>query len=281
MKPFQLTLALSRVDPAKVSALTAVIAIHALFALALLAGAHPTVQSGREGGSGSLGAMRVNFVPRSETADAPPPPPPPLPQRRIEQVEAVAPAVSTQAVSQISSELTAAVPIDADKAAASEVPDVVRAAPLSSMLPFQTAEPVDVGQEVAVPSLLGPADALPVEFTSNVDNVPMELAQFRKTNSPRYLEAARAIGEQGVVVLRVLVDEAGYPSAIQVAKSTAGESLTMETIRAVSGWRFKPAEREGQPVKGTILVPVYFILDKLPGSFRSWHSAGPAGQQSP
>lgn len=279
MKPFQLTLALSRVDPAKVSALTAVIAIHALFALALLAVAHPTVQSGREGGSGSLGAMRVNFVPRSEPADAPPPPP--LPQRRVEQVEAVAPAVSTQAVSQISSELTAAVPIDADKAAASEVPAVVRAAPLSSMLPFQTAEPVDVDQEVAVPSLLGPADALPVEFTSNVDNVPMELAQFRKTNSPRYLEAARAIGEQGVVVLRVLVDEAGYPSAIQVAKSTAGESLTMETIRAVSGWRFKPAEREGQPVKGIILVPVYFILDKLPGSFRSWHSAGTAAQQSP
>ncbi|MCW0399261.1 hypothetical protein NB700_001817 [Xanthomonas sacchari] len=148
------------------------------------------------------------------------------------------------------------------------------------MLPFQTAEPI-AAQEAPAPAVLGPADALPADFASDVDAVPIELAQYRKTNSPKYLEAARAAGQQGVVVLRVLVDEAGYPAAIQVAKSTAGEALTIETIRAVASWRFKPAEREGVPVKGVILVPVYFLLDKLPASFRSWHSASPANRKAP
>ncbi|WP_394697396.1 energy transducer TonB [Pseudoxanthomonas japonensis] len=54
----------------------------------------------------------------------------------------------------------------------------------------------------------------------------------------------------------------------------AGQLLTLEALRAISTWQFKPAMRDGVAVKGAMLVPIYFFLDGLPPSLKQWQAMG-------
>lgn len=142
-------------------------------------------------------------------------------------------------------------------------------------LPFMTLDPVAVEQEPGEgPKIYGHSEEMPGEFMEAVDVLPMELAQYRKVRQPTYLKEARDAGEQGIVIVRVIVDELGFPVGLKVMRSTAGQLLTLEALRAISSWQFKPAMRDGVAVKGTMLVPIYFFLDGLPPSLKQWQAMG-------
>ena len=71
---------------------------------------------------------------------------------------------------------------------------------------------------------------------------------------PRYTEEARRARVQGVVILSCVIDEQGTPRNLEVVKglSLGLTESALETAR--TGWRFKPALKEGKP------VPVYFLI---------------------
>lgn len=83
----------------------------------------------------------------------------------------------------------------------------------------------------------------------------------RVVNSPDpdYTEAAKKIGLQGTVVLWLRVDENGDAKDIQVV-SPLGMGLDDQAVRAVQGWKFKPATRDGMPVAVNIHIEVIFRL---------------------
>jgi TonB family protein len=76
---------------------------------------------------------------------------------------------------------------------------------------------------------------------------------------PEYTDEARKKQIQGTAVLLVIVNEKGMPEILEVTKDL-GDGLDLEALAAVSGWRFKPAIRAGQPVAVMINVQVTFKL---------------------
>lgn len=68
------------------------------------------------------------------------------------------------------------------------------------------------------------------------------------------------MGEQGKVVLRVLVSAVGDPAKVEVRTSSGSEVLDEAALDAVKHWRFVPARKGEQPVEAWVLVPITFTL---------------------
>ena len=76
---------------------------------------------------------------------------------------------------------------------------------------------------------------------------------------PEFSELARQMKYQGTGVLGLTVTPDGLPAKIYVL-NPLGCGLDAQAVRAVEGWRFKPAEKDGQPVAVEIAVEVGFHL---------------------
>ena len=76
---------------------------------------------------------------------------------------------------------------------------------------------------------------------------------------PEYSEQARRAKIQGEVVLSVIVNELGIPKVVGVNRSLE-PSLDRKAIEALSGWRFKPATRKGEPVSVQVTIAISFHL---------------------
>jgi protein TonB len=78
---------------------------------------------------------------------------------------------------------------------------------------------------------------------------------------PGYPAAARARGQEGTVLVWVLVGEDGTPEQVQVKESSGWNLLDRAAVDAIKKWRFAPAQRGGKPVADWVLVPVRFRLE--------------------
>jgi TonB family protein len=76
---------------------------------------------------------------------------------------------------------------------------------------------------------------------------------------PEYSEEARRVHFQGVVVLSIVVDQAGHARDIRVARSV-GLGLDEKAIEAVKKWKFEPGVKDGHPVAVGVNVEVNFRL---------------------
>lgn len=85
-------------------------------------------------------------------------------------------------------------------------------------------------------------------------------AAYLNNPAPTYPSLSRRSGEQGRVLLRVLVSENGLAESVQLDSSSGYEKLDRAAIEAVKKWSFIPAKRSNQPVSAYVLVPVKFSL---------------------
>lgn len=85
-------------------------------------------------------------------------------------------------------------------------------------------------------------------------------ADYLQNPAPRYPPLARRMGQQGKVVLRVLVNPGGGPAQIVVRTSSGSDVLDEAALDAVKRWRFVPAKRGDQPIAAWVLVPITFTL---------------------
>lgn len=86
-------------------------------------------------------------------------------------------------------------------------------------------------------------------------------AAYLRNPAPRYPLASRRFGEQGTVMLRVLVTPEGQPARVDLEKTSGSAHLDNAAIEAVKGWRFTPARRGNEAVEGWVLVPIVFRLE--------------------
>ncbi|MCS6944015.1 MAG: TonB family protein [Sutterellaceae bacterium] len=77
---------------------------------------------------------------------------------------------------------------------------------------------------------------------------------------PQYPAVSRRLGEQGLVVLRVLIDEEGRPVAVDVHQSSGFARLDQAAAEAVRRARFRPHREGDRPRAAIALVPVRFEL---------------------
>jgi TonB family protein len=76
---------------------------------------------------------------------------------------------------------------------------------------------------------------------------------------PPYTEEARVAKYSGIVILQIVVDENGFVRDVIIIRP-AGLGLDEQAIKTVRTWKFRPAERNGQPVKSRLAVEVSFRI---------------------
>ena len=84
---------------------------------------------------------------------------------------------------------------------------------------------------------------------------------YIKCPPPPYPSVARRRGVQGTVILRVEVLPDGMVGEIEVKRSSGFKVLDRSALKAVKGWRFIPAVRNGVYAKARVNVPVRFELE--------------------
>ena len=93
---------------------------------------------------------------------------------------------------------------------------------------------------------------------------PVEAGQLQYLSSPApsYPVAALRAGQQGTVLLRVLVGTDGRPTEVSVQTSSGHRALNLAArSQVLRSWRFQPAMQNGQAVQAYGLVPVRFSLN--------------------
>lgn len=86
-------------------------------------------------------------------------------------------------------------------------------------------------------------------------------AAYLRNPPPRYPPAARRNGEEGTVLLRVLVTVDGAAARVELDRSSGSALLDSAAQDAVRGWRFVPARRGTQNAEDWVRVPVVFRLE--------------------
>lgn len=132
-------------------------------------------------------------------------------------------------------------------AAPADAPSPVVAAPAPPAPPA----PVQV---IAPPGPPAPPAPLPV-------SQPIFNADYLDNPAPAYPPAARRNGEQGRVILRVLVSAIGSADDVQVRTSSGFPRLDESARDTVRRWKFMPAKRGTEAVPAWVLIPISFRLE--------------------
>ncbi len=97
-----------------------------------------------------------------------------------------------------------------------------------------------------------PAPAVPRTITSGVE--------YLQAPQPVYPALSKRMGEQGKVVLRILVSEKGLPDQVVVQTSSGFARLDEAGRQAALRALFKPHLEDGRPVAVFVIVPLNFQL---------------------
>jgi protein TonB len=129
--------------------------------------------------------------------------------------------------------------------------------------PVVTA-PAEAPSAVLAPPAPPPPPAPPIEAASirapPPDIPPRFNADYLQNPAPPYPALSRRMGEQGRVVLRVLVSAAGLPEKVELKSSSGSSRLDQSALDTVKHWKFVPARQGDTPVPAWVLVPISFTL---------------------
>lgn len=93
--------------------------------------------------------------------------------------------------------------------------------------------------------------------------VPPRVDASRRHNpAPAYPSLSRRRGEEGTVVLELLVLADGRVAHVKVKESSGYPLLDKAALNAVKRWRYTPARRGDQPIEFLYLQPITFELQQ-------------------
>jgi periplasmic protein TonB len=158
------------------------------------------------------------------------------------------------------------------------------AAPTPPVAPVPVIERVETPMPVATPaapaitvSLATPAPPAPAAAASAAVSAPpapaaaaappaerqVQISQVAYLTPPvlSYPLAARRQREQGLVQVKVRVDEQGRPERYAVERSSGHPVLDDAALQTVRATRFKPYRENGVPMPFWVVMPLLFELD--------------------
>jgi protein TonB len=91
-------------------------------------------------------------------------------------------------------------------------------------------------------------------------DLPTTVADYQAKSPPVYPAMSRRMGEQGRVVMRVLIGADGVPQQAEVQQSSGHGRLDRAAAEAVMRWRYVPGKRGGVPETMWFQVPIEFKL---------------------
>jgi len=110
-----------------------------------------------------------------------------------------------------------------------------------------------------------PVQAAPPPAPQAIDRSTPKLVstvEYVREPSPRYPPQSRRLREQGVVVLRVLIDEQGAACSIEIETSSGHSRLDDAAREAVARAAFRPYVEDGEPRRALVLIPIEFALNR-------------------
>lgn len=155
------------------------------------------------------------------------------------------------------------------------VPPVLRR---SSLVPAPAAaspSPVPAALPPAIPSAPGapvatPSAAPTASITTSAPattaaparvEMPSRSADYLNNPKPAYPPASKRMGEQGLVVVRVLIGADGRAQNAEVRQSSGYERLDQAALATTLRWRYVPGKRAGQAEAMWFNVPIHFVLE--------------------
>jgi protein TonB len=91
---------------------------------------------------------------------------------------------------------------------------------------------------------------------TKVDEKPIPL----KTPRPEFPDSLKNEGISGIVAISCIIDETGKVISALATKSTRSE-FEKPALDAIQNWKFKPARKDGKPVKVRVVIPFHFNLE--------------------
>ena len=114
--------------------------------------------------------------------------------------------------------------------------------------------------EATAPAGIGNSPPASEKLAAPAVQLPSSNADYLNNPAPGYPAISQRLGEQGQVVVRVLIGRDGHAHQGEVYQSSGFERLDQAALRAVLSWRFVPGQRSGVPQDMWFNVPVSFTL---------------------
>ena len=114
---------------------------------------------------------------------------------------------------------------------------------------------------VAAPVLAAANKAAEVVQVEEKIEPPKFGVSYLNNPVPRYPRFSRRKGDEGRVLLKVLVTAKGVPGQVEVENSSGYKRLDEAAINAVQNWHFIPARKGAEALSAYVLVPVKFSLN--------------------
>jgi len=205
----------------KLTKIAVVVALHAALGYAFVNGTMTRlVESIPE-------VVNVTFV-------APPPPPPPASQPKTVEVAQKAPSIAPPPL-----------PV---------LPVVVENTITPPPAPVRASEPAPA------PVVVAPVASAPAAPPAPAGPRVISAVEYIRAPQPVYPSSSRRMGEQGVVTLRVLVNEKGYAEQASIQKSSGSSNLDEAGRTAVMRALFKPYIEDGKAQSVYVVVPINFQM---------------------
>nr|WP_315137723.1 energy transducer TonB [uncultured Limnohabitans sp.] len=91
--------------------------------------------------------------------------------------------------------------------------------------------------------------------------LPSTSADYLNNPAPPYPRQSKRLGEEGTVVIRVLITPEGRAEKAEIRTSSGHARLDDTALTTVKAWRFVPGQRNGLPEAMWFNVPIRFVLD--------------------
>ena len=131
--------------------------------------------------------------------------------------------------------------------------------PVASTEPAPVQAPAPVATTPAAP----PIEAATVATAPAAARIELPSSNAAYLNNPRpaYPALSRRLGEQGKVVVRVLIGVDGTAQQAEIRTSSGYERLDQAALATVRSWRYVPGKRGGVPEAMWFNVPINFVLE--------------------
>ncbi len=120
---------------------------------------------------------------------------------------------------------------------------------------------------VAVPQPPAPAAAAPMATGPAAPPAPAKVelpssdAEYLQNPKPPYPAISKRLGEQGKVVVRVLIGVDGTAQKAEIRQSSGFDRLDQAALNTVLRWRYVPGKRGGVAEAMWFNVPINFVLE--------------------
>lgn len=91
--------------------------------------------------------------------------------------------------------------------------------------------------------------------------LPSSDADYLQNPKPAYPPISRRLGEQGKVIVRVLIGADGQAKKTEIRQSSGFDRLDQAAVTTVMRWRYVPGKRGGVAEEMWFNVPINFVLE--------------------